>query len=146
MLEAGSRLSIPFVLRVPGPILERVLDQARAELPNECCGLMAGNVHAGIGQVVEVYPLVNELASPTEFLSESRSLIRAHRAMRERGVEVLAVYHSHPTSPPRPSRTDIDRSHGDQVMALIVSLQEPQPRVEAWWLSPEVLPGQWEIG
>ena len=53
----------PFTrLLIPRSLLDAVLAHARAELPNECCGLLAGTVEEGVGRVVARYPLVNELA------------------------------------------------------------------------------------
>ena len=54
-----------FRLIVPAALYEAMVAQARAEQPAECCGLLAGVVEGGIGRVTERYPLVNELASPT---------------------------------------------------------------------------------
>ena len=71
--------------------------QAKAELPNECCGLLAGLVdQSKVGRVLQRYPLVNNAASPTEYLANDRTLFHAYRDMRERDVDLLAVYHSHP--------------------------------------------------
>ena len=51
---------MPFRLEVPRALYSAMLEQARAELPNECCGLLAGTVEEGVGRVVARYPLVNE--------------------------------------------------------------------------------------
>lgn len=109
---------------------------ARAELPNECCGFLAGTVADGVGTVTQCFPLVNELASPAEFLTESRSTFQAFRAMRAVGTDVLAVYHSHPTSVPVPSKKDVERNtYGGSVAWVIVGLAGSEPEVRAWWLS-----------
>jgi proteasome lid subunit RPN8/RPN11 len=113
-----------------------MLDQARAELPNECCGLLAGTVAGGAARAIALYPLVNKLASPVEFLSEERSMFIAFKDMRKRGLDVLAVYHSHPTSAPVPSRKDLAQNYSEDVMNLIISLAGPEPHVRAWWLTP----------
>jgi proteasome lid subunit RPN8/RPN11 len=117
-----------------------MLEQARTELPNECCGWLAGTVtvagDAPVGRVAARYPLVNAAASPTEFDAEARALTSANRDTRQRGLDVLAVYHSHPTTAPVPSRTDHERwGWGSKVVCLIVSLMSSPPLVRAWWLS-----------
>jgi len=112
-----------------------MLEQARAELPNECCGLLAGTVEGGVGRVVERYALVNELASPVEFVSEARSHFAADKDMRRQGLDVLAVYHSHPTTAPVPSRKDLARNYSEAVVNLIISLVGPEPVVRGWWLT-----------
>src|SRR5262245_39206750 len=121
----AATLSTPFRLRLPRSIYEEMVAHARAELPNECCGLVSGQWSVVSGQGSEGksqesgekgegplvtaerwYPLVSELASPTEYLSEPESMFRAAKDMRGRGLEIIAVYHSHPTTEPVPSRKD----------------------------------------
>lgn len=128
---------MPFRLIVPAGVYADLVAHALAEQPNECCGLLAGVVEGDEGRVVARYPLVNELASPTEYNAEPRGLFQAHRDMRDRGLEVLAIYHSHPTSPPVPSRKDRERNYSEDVVCLIVSLLGDRPDVRAWWLTAE---------
>jgi proteasome lid subunit RPN8/RPN11 len=131
--------SIRYRLRVPRGLFDAMLAQAKLELPNECCGLLAGVLEdAGrVGRVVDHYPLVNASASGREFESEPRSMFAAVRAMRDRGTDVLAVYHSHPTSTPVPSKTDLARNYSEDVQNLIVGLAGPEPEVRAWWLTAD---------
>jgi len=114
-----------------------MLDHALAERPNECCGLLAGRVIEDVAEVVQCYPLVNELRSPIEFQSEPRSMFAAVKDMRPRGIEMLAIYHSHPSSEPLPSKKDLERNWAPGVMHLIVGLAESTPNVRAWWLLEE---------
>ena len=109
---------------------------AKSERPNECCGVLAGTIDAerNIACVQKQYALVNEAASPREYLSEPRSMFRAVKDMRGHGCEMLAIYHSHPASPAIPSRTDLERSYGPEVLNLIISLQGTSPEVRGWWL------------
>lgn len=122
-------------LVIPRPIFDAMLAHAAAELPAECCGLLAGRVEDGVGVVTDRFPLVNELASPTEFVSDAASMFAAHKAMRAAGADVLAVYHSHPTSAPIPSRRDLERNYSESVVNLIVGLAGESPEVRGWWLT-----------
>src|SRR2546423_129079 len=80
----------PFdVLLVPAPLLAALTAQATAELPNECCGLLAGRIVGREGRVEARHPLANAAASPVEFLSEPRSMFEADRAMRKHGHDIL---------------------------------------------------------
>jgi proteasome lid subunit RPN8/RPN11 len=125
-----------------------MLAQAAAERPLECCGLLAGPANDGpFWRVVRYYPLVNAAASPTEYESEARSILAADKDMRRNGWKVLAIYHSHPTSPPVPSRKDLENNfYGDTAVHLIISLQSAQPKVHGWWLSAtEYREAEWEV-
>src|SRR5262245_4648195 len=112
--------------------------QARAELPNECCGLLAGTVNPdGVAEVTRRYPLTNAGASPVEYVSDAREMFDAERDMRQRGIHVLAVYHSHPTTDALPSKTDRERNYSSQVVNLIVSLKGDAPTLRGWWLTAD---------
>jgi proteasome lid subunit RPN8/RPN11 len=126
---------MPFRLTLPGDIHDAILAQALAEQPNECCGLLAGVVSGGVARAVERLPLVNELASGRRYHAEANSLFAAHRRMRELGLVEVAVYHSHPTSPAVPSRTDLEEwFYGDAAVCLIVTLTTSPPTLRGWWL------------
>jgi proteasome lid subunit RPN8/RPN11 len=121
-------------LLLPRTLYDAMLAHALAELPFECCGLFGGTISEdGASVVVERYPLANIADSPTiEYLSEPAGMFAAWRDMRRRGLEVLAVYHSHPTSAPVPSRKDLAHSYGPEVVNLIISLTTSPPAVSGW--------------
>jgi proteasome lid subunit RPN8/RPN11 len=132
-------LSTPFRLRLPHRVLVEMVDHARAELPNECVGLLAGRlveaVEVRVGQVERRYPLVNAAASPREYLSDPRSMFDAVKDMGKRGLDVLAIYHSHPTSEPVPSRTDLAENLWPGVVSFILSLKGAEAEMRGWWLT-----------
>jgi proteasome lid subunit RPN8/RPN11 len=124
-----------------------MIAQAQQELPNECCGILAGTIGTdGIARVERRYPLVNVLASPTEYESEPKSLLAAVRDMRDPGLDLLAVYHSHPASDPIPSRKDRERNYMGDVMHFIIGLNRAAPLVRGWWLMEEdYREAEWEV-
>ncbi|MFL5244445.1 MAG: M67 family metallopeptidase [Gemmataceae bacterium] len=146
-------MSIPFKLCLPRVLLDEMIAQAKAELPNECVGLLAGTIVGDhslapipLGKVEKRYPLVNELASPTEFFSEPRSMLAADRDMRSNNFEMLAIYHSHPTSRPFPSAKDRERSYSSNVVNVIISLKGDPPEVRAWWITEaDHREAEWEL-
>ena len=122
-------------LLIPRPVLAAMTAHAAAELPNECCGLLGGAAPAdGVIRVSAAAPVVNAAASPVEYESEPRSILAAVKRFRAEGLEVVGVYHSHPTAPPVPSRADLARNYWGHVAHVIISLQSAQPEVRAWWL------------
>lgn len=127
-----------FRLLIPRRLFDGMLDHARAQLPDECCGLLAAFPPLApvyTAEVLERYPLVNAAASPVEFVSEARGMFEAMRAMHTCGTIVVAVYHSHPRAEAVPSRLDRERNYSPAVMNLIISLKDPAPCVRAWWLT-----------
>jgi proteasome lid subunit RPN8/RPN11 len=124
-----------------------MLWHALAESPLECCGLLAGVIREdGVAEVRLRYPLINAAASHVEFESEPKSHLSADRDIRRQGWDVLAIYHSHPTSDPVPSRKDLERSWSEDVVNFIVSLVTSPSVVRAWWLSAEAFrEAEWAI-
>lgn len=138
-----------FRLLVPRAFYDEMIAHARAELPNECVGIFSGVVEEGpdcaIAPVQCRYPLINEANSPKRYHAE-KSLFDAHRAMYAQGHIVLAIYHSHPTSAPIPSRTDLEQNNWPSVVHLIVSLKSEEPHVRGWWLTnTDYREAEWEI-
>src|SRR5580692_3966488 len=116
-----------FRLILTEQVYREMVAQAIAEQPNECCGLLGGVVEMCSGRhaarVLKRYPLVNEAHSPIAFHNGGRDLFVAMRDMRKLSMDTLAVYHSHPPSPPVPSKTDIEKNWwGTGVVTLILSL------------------------
>jgi proteasome lid subunit RPN8/RPN11 len=132
-------------------MLEEMIAHARATFPNECCGLLAGRLPSDDAPALQVlalshYPLENELHSPREYRSEPHSMFAAMRAMLAQKTDVIAVYHSHPTSPPAPSRKDLEQSYSEHVINFIISLAGPDPEVRGWWLrEADYEPARWEV-
>jgi proteasome lid subunit RPN8/RPN11 len=123
-----------------------MLAQAATESPNECCGLLAGTLDRGRAVVSACFPLTNASASPTRYEAEPKELFLAFRTMREQNIEHLVIYHSHPTSEPVPSKTDLERAFYPNVVYLIMSLQHNPPLVRGWWLSEtEYREAEWEV-
>jgi [CysO sulfur-carrier protein]-S-L-cysteine hydrolase len=110
---------------------------AKSELPNECCGMLAGLREGNVLRVQAWFPLVNEAKSPVEYLSDPRSMFAADKERRRLGLEFVATYHSHPTSAPIPSRTDLARTYSDDVVNFIISMSGPEPEMRGWWLTLE---------
>jgi proteasome lid subunit RPN8/RPN11 len=139
-------VSIPFRLVLPTQIRDEMFVHAQTELPNECCGLLAGKVAHGIGQVVKRYGLKNTAASPVEYWSDPADMFAAERDMRRHEWEVLAVYHSHPTSEALPSRKDRARNYSTEIVNLIISLKDGTPVMRGWWLTEDSsTEAEWKI-
>jgi proteasome lid subunit RPN8/RPN11 len=127
-----------------------MLAQALAENPLECCGLLAGTFDRTAatpqGLVRQRYPLVNAEQSPRRYESDARSTLDAFKDLERRGLELLSIYHSHPTSAPVPSKTDLERNFFPEVVHLIISLATPVPAVRGWWLKEDSYEeAEWDV-
>jgi proteasome lid subunit RPN8/RPN11 len=134
-------------VQIPRKFYDAIIAQAFAELPNECVGLLAAKLEP-TGDLIRVerrYPLVNALASPVEYLSDDDSMLAAHSDMRKHGLDIVAVYHSHPTTEPVPSRKDRERNYSPEVVNFIISLKGPEPVMRGWWLTDtDYREAEWE--
>ncbi len=96
----------------------------QACLPEEACGLLAGRE----GIVQQVYCIPNVLHSPVRYRMEPRAQVGALHAIKERGLELLGIFHSHPGGPAIPSTTDIAEAAYPACAWLIWS-----PGIHAAW-------------
>ena len=104
---------------------------ARDEAPNECCGLLVGN-RIMIESSVRAR---NREASPTRYLIDPEDHFAAIHAARAAGKRIVGAYHSHPTSAPQPSESDIAEARwGSDFVYVIVSLKSTDAEVFAYRL------------
>jgi [CysO sulfur-carrier protein]-S-L-cysteine hydrolase len=109
-------------MRISKSIYEELLEHARAEAPNECCGLIGGEN----GEAKSVYRARNAEASPLRYNLDPQDQFRIMSEMEESGEELSAIYHSHTASPAYPSQTDINLAAYPDAIYLIVSLAEDE--------------------
>jgi proteasome lid subunit RPN8/RPN11 len=84
-------------------ILEMMRHHVNAEAPLEACGLVGGLN----GEAKIVLPVKNATGSSTRFQMEPRAQLRAIEQIESEGLEIVAIFHSHPRGPTVPSPTDI---------------------------------------
>jgi proteasome lid subunit RPN8/RPN11/TusA-related sulfurtransferase len=106
-------------LQIPNNVFEQMLKQARAEAPIEACGILAGRDC----MVERFYRMTNIDQSSDHFMMEPKEQFNVAKDIRSAGLEMLAIYHSHPESPARPSEEDIRLAVTPNVVYVIVSLQ-----------------------
>ena len=120
---------------------DQILAYALAAAPAECCGLIGGT---NDGNAKSIYPLRNLAADKTvSYEAAPEDLFAAQRQMRDRGEELLAIYHSHPRSAePTPSETDVRLAYYPQAVYFIIGLAGPQPVARAFRISEREEPWQ----
>lgn len=113
------------VIRIQREDYEKIAEHARACLPEEACGLIAGTEEEGIKEIRQVYLLTNADHSAEHFTLDPREQLAAVRDMRARNLKPLGNWHSHPETPSRPSREDIRLAFDSRASYLILSLMDP---------------------
>jgi [CysO sulfur-carrier protein]-S-L-cysteine hydrolase len=115
-------------MRIGRRLYDEIVSHARAEAPNECCGMIASSD----GSAVTVYPAVNAAASPLRYEIDGAEQYRIQMAIEDAGLDLGAIYHSHTRSEPKPSQTDINLAFYPEALYLIVGLAGDQPDVRAY--------------
>lgn len=101
---------------------EKILKHAEKELPNEACGLIAGEMSGEDKIVKKVYMLTNTDASNEHFSLDPKEQLAAVKDMRANGLTPLGNWHSHPESPSRPSDEDKRLAYDKSASYMILSL------------------------
>ena len=112
----------------PG-VLDEIVAHARAEAPNECCGLLVGSSDA----IDEAVRVTNVEPGPARYRVNPVEHIRLNKRLRETPRAVVGAYHSHPRSSAEPSASDIAEAFDPDFLYVIVSLARPEaPDCRGW--------------
>ncbi len=110
-------------LEIPKVIFEQMIAQVKAEAPIEACGILAGSDN----RVEKLYKMTNAEKRSDHFMMEPTEQFKVVKDIRGSGLEMLAIYHSHPQTPARPSAEDNRLALTPDVTHIIVSLQNGDP-------------------
>ena len=115
-------------MRISRALLDEIVAHARAEAPNECCGMIA----AQDGAAVAVHRARNAAASPLRYEMDGMEQYKIQTEIEDGGYELGAIYHSHTRSDPEPSQTDINLAFYPDALYVIVGVKGEAPDVRAW--------------
>ena len=115
--------------------------QGERDYPFECCGLMLGCFAENGGKlVIETYPISNareEEAKRNRFLITPQELMRGERYAREKKLDVVGFYHSHPDDRACPSQYDLEHAW-PTYSYIVVSVEKGQAAdLRSWELEPD---------
>jgi [CysO sulfur-carrier protein]-S-L-cysteine hydrolase len=118
-------------MRIRKELVDEIVAHARADMPNECCGMVGG-----VGEEARtVYRAENAQASPLRYSIDAGEQFRLMRAIDAAGEELVGIYHSHTKSAAYPSQTDVNLAGWPDAVYLIVSLADPEaPDLEGFWI------------
>jgi len=111
-------------MKINENVIEELICQARQDAPNETCGYLLGTSTAEGDVVTENYWMENIDHSPEHFSFAPKDQFAALRYARNKGLKILANWHSHPASPSRPSQEDLRLAVDPTIRYAILSLHE----------------------
>jgi [CysO sulfur-carrier protein]-S-L-cysteine hydrolase len=119
-------------VKISQALIDEVVAHAREDLPNECCGMVAGLD----GEATEVIRVENAAASPLRYEMDPKAQYEAWKSIEDGGRELLAIYHSHTKSAAYPSQTDVNQAVAwpDQVYVIVSLADEDSPDVKGYFL------------
>ena len=122
------------IARLKGSLIDEMIQHAREEGPNECCGLLASKD----GDIIAIHRAKNAEASPYRFSIDAKEQLRIQDEMDEAGTDWAGFYHSHTGSPAVPSPTDIRQMStffGPPYVHFVIGIKDPEnPEVRVWYI------------
>jgi proteasome lid subunit RPN8/RPN11 len=127
-------------VRIAPDLLDAIVDHARRDAPNECCGMVATRD----GAAVSVHAAENTAASPFRFEVDGLEVHRTLTGIEDAGYDLGAIYHSHTRSEPYPSQTDVNfAANWPGVEWIIVGVgsgsNPPDPSVRSFLIDEGVI-------
>jgi proteasome lid subunit RPN8/RPN11 len=112
---------------------QQIFAYAIEAAPDECCGLIGGEGEFASG----LYPMRNVAANANvAYEAAPEDLFAAQRQMRQRGEQLLGIYHSHPRAiAPQPSETDVRLAFYPKAIYFIIGLAGERPVMRAFRIS-----------
>jgi proteasome lid subunit RPN8/RPN11 len=107
------------MLTISPALREKIVAHARADHPDEACGVIAGP--AGSDRPERFIPMLNAERSPTFYRFDSLEQLRVWREMDDSGEVPVVIYHSHTATQAYPSRTDISYASEPEAHYVLVS-------------------------
>jgi proteasome lid subunit RPN8/RPN11 len=121
-------------LTISAMLADELLAHARAEAPNEACGILAGSLAEA--RATEYHPARNAEASPYVYSVHPDDLVRIVLGIDDAGQDLVAIYHSHTRTPAVPSPTDRRQAMYPDAFHLLATLMDadarPMQALRAW--------------
>ena len=115
-------------LTLPGVVARAMLDHARAELPNEACGLLSGTLESGLA--IAYHRARNSEHSPLRYNVDPDDLLRITIEIEDAGRELVGIFHSHTHTPAVPSATDLRAAMYPEPFYILATLADPDATPE----------------
>lgn len=117
-------------------LLEEVITHSRKGFPDEACGILAGKD----GRTEKVYEMTNADKSPATYFMDAKEQLKVMKEIRNSGLEMVGIYHSHVASPAYPSGHDVEMAFYPETSYVIVSLKDKNnPEVKSFKIKEGVI-------
>lgn len=121
------------MLTIGRALHDKIVSHARADHPDEACGVIAGPV--GTDRPGRFIPMINAERSPTFYRFDSMEQFQVWKEMDERGEDPVVIYHSHTATQAYPSRTDISYASEPGAHYVLVSTRDPErTEFRSFWI------------
>ncbi|HEY8225196.1 MAG TPA: M67 family metallopeptidase [Pyrinomonadaceae bacterium] len=129
------------MIAIPDRCVDEIRRHGASDYPYECCGLLLGDFDpSGAKSVVETYPISNgreESAKRNRFLITPDELMRGERYAREKRLEVVGFYHSHPDSPAVASQYDLEHAWPSYSYIIVATARDHTGDLRSWVQRPD---------
>lgn len=119
--DVGS--TSPAGLVISNALANELMAHARAEAPNEACGILSGS--AADGRATAYHLARNADASPLVYTVHPEDLVRIVLGIEDDGEDLVAIFHSHTHTPAEPSPTDRRQAMYPDAFYLLATLMDP---------------------
>jgi proteasome lid subunit RPN8/RPN11 len=101
------------MLKLSESIYNALRTHGEETYPHECCGVLLGRSHEGVNEVEKAVRAGNTRtdSAHNRYSIAPQELVRIQRQGRERGLDIVGFYHSHPDHPAQWSKTDFAEAH-----------------------------------
>jgi len=110
------------MLEISQVLVDNLLAHARADPPDEACGVIAGPANSD--KPTRFIPMINSARSPTFYEFDSADLLKLYRELDANDEDPVIIYHSHTSTEAYPSRTDIAYASEPFAHYVLVSTRE----------------------
>jgi [CysO sulfur-carrier protein]-S-L-cysteine hydrolase len=111
------------VLMIRADLVDAMIAHARADHPDEACGVLAGP--EGSDRPERHIAMANAERSPTFYRFDAQEQLKVWRALEESGDAPVVIYHSHTATEAYPSRTDVNLAPEPDAHYVLVSTRDP---------------------
>lgn len=101
-------------------LIKQIIEHSRKEFPNEACGILAGKET----KVEKVYAMTNVEKSPSTYFMDAKEQFKVMKEIRNLGLEMVGIYHSHIESQAYPSAHDVEMAFYPEISYVILSIKD----------------------